>query len=125
MGAPSSALISEIFLHYIESTFMLSIVSRYVDVILITFDSTKTELQTILQVFNNIHHKLNFTAELEHNNCIHYLDISIIRLPTNFTTQIYRKPTFSDTIISTDSNHPPQHKYSAARSYIIDYIITT
>jgi hypothetical protein len=122
MGAPSSALISEIFLQYIEFTYLKSIVSKhhitgyfwYVD-ILITFDSTKTELQTILQVFNNIHPKLNFTAELEYNNCLHYLDISINRPPTNFTIQIYRKPTFSDTIIPIDSNHPPQHEYAAVR----------
>jgi ribosomal protein S8 len=122
-GAPSSALLSEIFLQYIEFTFLEPITTKhhitgyfqYVDDILITYDSSQINLQIILQDFNNIHPKLKFTAEPEHNNNINYLDLSINRTSSEFKFQMYRKPTFSDTIIPADSNHPSQHKYAAIR----------
>ena len=43
------------------------------------------------------------------------MDISIHRTPTNLRTAIYRKPTFTDTIIPFTSNHPTHHKYAAIR----------
>jgi hypothetical protein len=35
--------------------------------------------------------------------------------PTKWKTSIYRKPTFTDTIIPYTSNHPAQHKYAAVK----------
>ena len=43
------------------------------------------------------------------------LDITIQRTPTNWKTPIYRRPTFTDTIIPYKSNHPTQHKYAAVK----------
>ena len=57
-----------------------------------------------------LHPKLQFTAEAERDH--NYHDISIHRTPTNVKTAIYRKPTFTDTIIPYTSNHPTQHKYA-------------
>jgi len=37
------------------------------------------------------------------------------RKSTGITTSIYRKPTFTDSIIPYTSNHPAQHKYAAVR----------
>ena len=53
----------------------------------------------ILDDFNALHPKLQFTAEAERDNTVNYLDISIHRTPTNIKTAIYRKPTFTGTII--------------------------
>jgi len=72
---------------------------RYVDDILLIFDSKHTNIQTILDDFNAVQPRLNFTAEMESDNTINYLDITIHRTPTNRKTSIYRKPTFTDTII--------------------------
>jgi len=44
-----------------------------------------------------------------------YLDITIHKTPMSWKTSIYRKPTFTDTIIPYSSNHPAQHKYAAIR----------
>lgn len=44
---------------------------------------------------------------------INYLDITIHRTPTDWRTSMYRKPTFTDTVISYRWNHPTQHKYAA------------
>jgi hypothetical protein len=69
----------------------------------------------ILDEFNTLHPKLQFTAELERNHTLNYLDISIHKTPTNVRTGIHRKPTFTDTIIPYTSNHPTLHKYAAVR----------
>jgi hypothetical protein len=57
---------------------------------------------------------LKFTAEAETDK-INYLDITIHRTPTEWRMSIYRKPTFTDTIIPYTSNHPIQHKFTAVR----------
>ena len=52
---------------------------------------------------------------MEVNNTLNYLDLSIHRTPTNLKTSIYKKPTFTDTIIPYTFNHPTQHKYTAVK----------
>jgi len=69
----------------------------------------------ILDDFNALHPKLQFTVEAERDHTLNYLDICIHRTPTNIKTTIYRKPTFTDTIIPYTSNHPTHHKYAAVR----------
>ena len=88
---------------------------RYVDDILIIFDPNHSIIQAILADFNTLHPKLQFTAETEKDNAINYLDVNIQRTPSGWKTAVYRKPTFTDTIIPYTSNHPPQHKYAAIR----------
>jgi hypothetical protein len=85
----------------------------YVDDILI-LDSAHTNIQSILTYFNSIHPNLHFTTETE-NNAINYLDMSIHKTEHNVQTAVYRKPTFTDTIIPYSTNHPFQHKYAAIR----------
>jgi len=123
MGAPSSGLIAEIFLKRIEHTHLAHLTHkhriinycRYVDDILIIFYSTHTSTQMILDDFNVLHPKLQFTAEAERAHTLNYFDISINRTPTNIKTAIYRKSTFTDTIIPYTSNHLTLHKYAAVR----------
>ena len=123
MGAPSSSILSEIFLQHLECSHISTLSKkhniiqyyRYVDDILILYDSDHTDGQTILTDFNEIHPNLQFTIETEHDNSINYLDLSINRTPHNIRIAIHRKPTFTDTIIPYSSNHPPQHKFAAVR----------
>jgi hypothetical protein len=68
-----------------------------------------------LKDFNTIHPKLEFTAECEENNQINFLDITINRTHTEWRIAIYRKPTFTNTVIPYTSNHPTQHKYATIR----------
>jgi len=79
------------------------------------FDSNHTNIETILADFNAVRPRLKFTAEIETDNKINCLDITIHRTPTDWRTYIYRKPTFTHTIIPYTSNHPTQHKYAAIR----------
>ena len=85
------------------------------DDIFLIFDSNHASIEMIFDDFNALHPKLQFTAEAERDHTLNYLDISIHRTPTNVKTAIYRKPTYTDTIILHTSNQPTQHKYAAVR----------
>jgi len=121
MDTPSSGFIAEIFLQHIEHLHIAQMSMkhnsinyfRYVDNILIISDSTYSSIQA--NDFNALHQNLQFTAELEENNTINYLDITIQKTPTSRKTAIYRKPTFTETLIPYISNHPTQQKYAAVK----------
>jgi len=123
MGAPSSGLIAEFFLQNLEDTHLTHLRNKhditayflYVDDILIIYDSRHTDIKNIQEDFNTLHPNMKFTAEPESNNQINFLDITIHKTPTKWATSIYRKPSFTDSIIPYSSNHPPQHKHAAIR----------
>jgi len=52
---------------------------RYVDDIFLIFDSTHTNIRKILEDFNGVHHKLQFTAEAEKDHILNYLDVTLHR----------------------------------------------
>jgi hypothetical protein len=114
MGAPTSSILSEIFLQYIERINIVNILSkfhienynRYVDDILIIYNKTKTNIQEVLEEFNKIHHNLQFTLELENNYTINFLDVSILRKDEKLEFNIYRKPTITSRVIHASSCHP-------------------
>jgi hypothetical protein len=83
------------------------------DDILILYDHTKTNLNQVLNDFNNIHNMIQYTVEKENNNEIHFLDISIRRLQSSLDYKIYRKPTSTSAIIHNTSCHPAGHKAMA------------
>ena len=122
MGAPTSSIFSEMYLQYLEDTKLLDILTRhhilgyfrYVDDILVVYDSSDTDIHTVLDQFNDTTPTLTFTMEMEEENII-FLDISILKNNESFEFKIYRKPTATDTISPSDSNHPPEHKHSAIR----------
>jgi hypothetical protein len=104
MGAPTSGIISEFFLQNLEDTHLSNkhkIVRyfRYTDDILMIYDSSHTDINNIQNNFNTIHPNIKFTAEKESNNQISFLDVTIHRTSTNWKISIYRKPSFTDTII--------------------------
>jgi hypothetical protein len=121
MCAPTSAIFSEIYLHYIEHTSIFDILTqnnihgyfRYVDDILLVYDIELTNIHNVLKQFNTVSPKLTFTLEEEREKQLHFLDITIIREQKQFTFNIYRKPTITDHIIPKDSCHPHEHKASA------------
>jgi hypothetical protein len=123
MGAPSSSIIAEMFVQRTENSHLAHLTQkrkiikyfRYVDDIFLIFDPNYMNIQAILNDFYAMHPKLHFTAEIEQNNTLNYLDISIHKTPTNIKSFIYRKPTFSDTIIPYTSNNHKQHTYTAIK----------
>jgi hypothetical protein len=123
MGAPSSGIISEIFLQHFEHSHLPILAHKhklvnyfcYVDDVLLIYDALHTDIHTILSDFNLFHPNLQFTKETEHDKKLNYLDITIHKTPTSVNIGVFRKPTITDTMIPYTSNHLPQHKYAAIR----------
>ena len=118
MRAPSSGTLPDISLQYIEASHVTPLATnycRYTHDILLVSDSTKTNIKSILIVFNSINPNLNCTAATESNNTINYLDISIHKTEHNIQISTYTKPTFTNTIILYSSKHPTQNKYATIR----------
>ena len=126
MGNPTSAILTEVFMQNLEQKYMehlknelgIILYIRYADDILCIM--TKNNEKEILTFLNKQHKNIQFTMELEHENTINYLDLTISKNhDTNqLTFEIYRKPTATDTIIHATSNHPQQHKIAAIRHLI-------
>jgi hypothetical protein len=118
MGAPSSAILAEIYLQSLEHNKIYNILIkhkikgyfRYVDDILIIYELQTTNIQNVLHEFNNIHKDIQYTKEDETNNTINFMDLTIHRTERKLAYNIYRKPTTTDTMIHQSSCHPKQHK---------------
>jgi len=72
---------------------------RYVDDILIIYNENLTDINEIHIRFNSISPDLNFTLELEQDDALNFLDLTIKKTVTKMIYDIYRKPTTSDNII--------------------------
>ena len=126
MGSPTSSILSEIYLQFLENTKILNIVTkpgiegyfRYVDDILIVYNKSHVDITEILDQFNNLTPHLNFTLELERDSKLNFLDISLTKTSNRISYKIYRKPTTTDTIIPKDSCHPREHKMAAIRYFV-------
>jgi hypothetical protein len=131
MGAPTSAILAEIFLQHLEHNSIIQTLQkhhildyyRYADDILIVYNENLTNIQDTLKDFNLVHPNIQYTIETQTNNKLNYLDITIENSNNTFTFDIYRKPTTTDLIIRNDSCHPTEHKHSAIR-YMIDRMNT-
>jgi hypothetical protein len=132
MGATSSDLIAEIFLHHIEHSQLTRLTQkhkitnycRYVDVILLIIDSNHSNIQNILDDFNSLHPKLQFTAETEKDHTLNFLDVST-QNPDNLRTAIFRKPMVTDTSIPLPSTISHTTSTQQSNSYTTDLKLTT
>jgi len=126
MGAPTSSIVSEIYLQHLENTKVFNILRnsgiqgyfRYVDDILLIYNENRTNIEELLKSFNDLTPSLNFTLEREVDNKLNFLDISIIKTVDRISFDICRKPTTSDIIISNDSCHPQEQKMAAIRYFL-------
>jgi hypothetical protein len=91
--------------------------SRYMDDVLIKHKEDRTNIDEVLNQFNNITPRLNFTLEHKQDNKINFLDLTISRDITKCSVNIYRKPTTTDVITPRDSCHTIEQKLVAIRYY--------
>jgi len=126
MGAPTSSILSEIYLQYLENTKIQNILMkpgiegylRYVDDILLIYNKNQTDIGEIVLSFNSLTPSLNFTLEQETDNKLNFLDITIIKVAGRISFDIYRNPTTTDVVIPNDSCHPQEHKMAALRYFL-------
>jgi len=128
MGFPISGIIAEIFLQSLERTHFKPLLdnkhiifyTRYIDDILIIYDTAQMNLDTITHYTNTINTITHYTNTInnyfellptpEQNNEVSFLDLAIIRNTPHLQTDIFRKPTTTNTTISYLSNHPQEQK---------------
>jgi hypothetical protein len=123
MGAPSSAILSEIYLQHMEHTKIIDILTqhnilryhRYVDDILVIYDYHVTDINDVHKTLNILSSTIKFTLENETEHHINFLDLTIHNTDGKLSFSIYRKPTATDIIIPATSSHPPEHKHAAIR----------
>jgi hypothetical protein len=104
MGAPTSTILAEVFLQYLEHILIADILKihqitdyyRYVDDIFIVYNTQKTNISNTLKEFNAIHHKVKFTMEQQSQNKLNYLDLTTTTHNNELNFEIYRKPTSTD-----------------------------
>jgi hypothetical protein len=96
MGSPISSLTAEIFLQYYEDihvkqlldTKNIALYTRYVDDVLIIYDTTKIQPHIINTYINQIHDNIKLDPTYETHNSINYLDFTITRKQTNIEIDI-------------------------------------
>ena len=109
MGSPLGPTLANIFVGYYEEHLFNQISRpptyfRYVDDTFVVFDS-KCDHSRFLQQLNLLHPALEFTTELEENNTLPFLDVSVEKDAINnkFLTSVYRKPTFTGSYVRYDT----------------------
>jgi hypothetical protein len=122
MGSPLSPLLAEIFMDNFEEKLFDSnekliqnIVYwfRYVDDILCCWSGSDRQLDQFVRFLNTRHNSINFTMERGLNQSINFLDLAIEIKENKHVFSIYRKPTYTDQVIPSDSCHPISHKLAS------------
>ncbi|XP_050508938.1 uncharacterized protein LOC126886134 [Diabrotica virgifera virgifera] len=119
MGSPLGPVFANSFLCHHEKTWLADcptdfkplLYRRYVDDIFLIFKHTD-HIQHFLDYLNQKHYNMKFTSEIEVNENLPFLGITIFRSPSGFSTSIYRKPTFIGLYINADSFIPSKYKTS-------------
>ena len=120
MGCSLSPFLSDLFLHKLESLIhhsnfsnLLIHWSRYVDDICIIWAGSQIQLHEFVDYINNLHPRIKFTLEMEKNNQLNYLDLTLTRLDRNISISVFHKPTSKNIIIPYTSKHHLGHKLAA------------
>ena len=103
MGSPLSGVLADLYLNHFENTFLMSSFNkqrdkikfyvRYVDDTFMIFNGTSRQIENLKGYMNSINMKIQFTLEMENNNCLNFLDLTISKYNDQFRFKIYRKPT--------------------------------
>jgi hypothetical protein len=126
MGSPISSTIAEIFLQHFEDRWIKQLLGTknmllytcYVDDIFIIYDTQRIQPTTINTYINQIHKNITLNPTYEYNGCINFFGLLKLRRSTHLETDIFRKPTTTETTINFFSNHPIAYKMVAFRYHI-------
>lgn len=125
MGSSLSPVIANLYMNYFEREALQktklkpSFWKRYVDDIFIIWPHGREELDIFLEELNNIHHRIQFTLEVEVNRQLPFLDLLITRNPDQtLDYTVYRKPTHTNRYLNANSHHHPPQIQSVANTLV-------
>ena len=81
---------------------------RYVDDIILAVPVDSYD--TVLNIFNSFHKRIQFTIEIPDEDYINFLNIRIYKEKDTLVTDLCCKPTFSGRHLNYFSSHPVLHK---------------
>lgn len=116
MGSPLSGIIADLVMEKLEYDVLKKLkfpyffYRRYVDDIFIIVE--ENNINNLLESFNNYNKDIQFTIEIEENNSINFLDITIIRENDLIITNWHHKDTFSGRYVNFNSNMSDKDKVS-------------
>lgn len=128
MGSSLSPILAELAMDDILTTVIswierelkikLTIVKKYVDDLFLVVP--QHSVLEIVAIFNSANIDVQFTYELEKENRINYLDISIIKDDVfgTITTRWYKKEIASGRFLNFQSIHPINQKMSVLQGYV-------
>ncbi|XP_023238100.1 uncharacterized protein LOC111636945 [Centruroides sculpturatus] len=124
MGSPLAGTLCEMVLTTLENAVLpkyeaqMIMYARYVDDVLI-FWNTQPNIQSFIKDINDNRFGLEIELEQENDKIIHFLDLHIqINNVRDFTTKVYRKPSYNPIFIPWSSHDPPAYKIAAFRTLI-------
>ena len=127
MGGPISSIIANLVLNKIETEIittnkhLISFYMRYVDDCLLACEPDN--ISFLQEKFNNFHTRLKFTREIQENDSINFLDMTIFNNINHITTCWYTKPTWSERYLNFNSCMPIKYKISVINGLVDRAII--
>ena len=127
MGSPLSGLLADIYLNYFENANIIDnrlykdkiiFYCRYVDDTFMVFNGTRRQIENLNSHLNSIHQKIKFTSEIEAENQLNFLDLTVTKNAGQLQFKIFRKATTTDITIHADSYHPVSQKMAAYNSFV-------
>ena len=125
MGSPIAPILANTFLAFHETkwledcplSFKPVLYRRYVDDTFLLFRKLEhTDL--FLNYLNSRHPNIEFTKEIETNNSLPFLDVKISKNSNQFTTSVYRKPTYTGLTMNFNSFDPFIYKINLIKTLI-------
>ena len=117
MGSPLGPTLANAFLCHHEKSWLQDcppeykpiMYQRYVDDTFLLFRS-REHAALFLNYLNGKHPNIRFTCDTETNGVLNFLDLNICSAGGQFTTNVYRKPTFTGLYLQADSFLPENYK---------------
>ena len=134
MGSPLGPSLANIFMCMLEQRYLNECPSEfkpvlyrwYVDDTLCLFRS-RSDIEKFLDHINSYHPNIKFTVELEMDNTLPFLDVSVTHDQNSFSTSLYRKKTFTGLYTDFGTLSPNDYKVNLIKVlvYLAFHICST
>ena len=125
MGSPLGPTFANIFMSHLENKFLQdcdpsfkpSFYKRYVDDTIVGFQNI-SQAHQFLKYINSSHANIKFTMDIEKENTMNFLDVSIHRSGTSFSTNVFRKASHTGLGLNFYSFCPYIYKLNSCKTLL-------
>ena len=117
MGSPLGPTLANVYMCHFENIWLgnypahykPTVYRRFVDDTFLLF-RTKYHVEKFKNYINKQHKNIKFTSEIQKNDSLSFLDITITPENNEFVTSVYRKPTFNRVFTNFERFIPDMYK---------------